>query len=232
MAKRIVGYVRVSTKGQGESGLGLEAQQRAIDSYAASVGATVVASYTEVESGRKSDRPQLAKALPHAKRSGATLVVAKLDRLGRNVAFLSALMEAKVDFIAVDNPAANKLTLHILAAVAEAEAEAISARTKAALAAYKARGGKLGGELPQCRNLTAEARKRGARAAGESLKAKADEAYADLAPNVVELKGKGLTLRAIADELNKQGHTTRRGKPWNQVQVLRVLGRVEGKAGE
>src|SRR5882672_1527849 len=154
MAKRIVGYVRVSTKGQGESGLGLEAQQAAIDGYIANVGATVTACYTEVESGRKSDRPQLAKALAHAKRSGATLVVAKLDRLGRNVAFLSALMEAKVDFIAVDNPAANKLTLHILAAVAEAEAEAISSRTKAALAAYKARGGKLGGDLPNCRNLT------------------------------------------------------------------------------
>ena len=204
MAKRIVGYVRVSTKGQAESGLGLEAQQSAIDGYTSNVGATVVACYTEVESGRKSDRPQLAKALAHAKRSGATTVVAKLDRLGRNVAFLSALMEAKVDFIAVDNPAANKLTLHILAAVAEAEAEAISARTKAALAAYKARGGKLGGERPECRNLTAEARKRGARAAGESLKARAHEAYAGLAPTVAELRGKGLTLRAIADELNNQ----------------------------
>ena len=226
MAKRIVGYVRVSTQGQGASGLGLEAQQTAIDGYAGNVEATVITSYTEVESGRKSDRPQLAKALAHAKRSGATLVVAKLDRLGRNVAFLSALMEAKVDFIAVDNPAANKLTLHILAAVAEAEAEAISARTKAALAAYKARGGKLGGQLRQCRNLTAEARRKGARAAGESLKARADEAYADLAPAVAELRTKGLTLRAIADELNQQGHTTRRGKPWNQVQVLRVLQRV------
>ncbi len=107
----------------------------------------------------------MAKALAHAKRSRATLLVAKLDRLGRNVAFLSALMEAKVDFVAVDNPAANKLTLHILAAVAEAEAEAIAPLPdqSGVIQAYKARGGKLGGSLEQCRNLTPEARERGAR---------------------------------------------------------------------
>ncbi len=225
MAKQIVGYVRVSTKGQGASGLGLEAQQAAIDAFAAHQGATVVRLYTEVESGRKSDRPELVKALAHAKRSKATLVVAKLDRLGRNVAFLSALMEAKVDFVAVDNPAANKLTLHILAAVAEAEAEAISNRTKSALEAYKARGGKLGGSLPQCRNLDQAARERGAKAGAEARRAKADAAYADLAPVVCELRGKGMTQEAIAGELNRMGHTTRRGKPWNQVQVARVLAR-------
>ncbi len=226
MAQKIVGYVRVSTKGQGASGLGLEAQQAAIDAYAAQTGALVTRLYTEIESGRKSDRPELAKALAHAKRSKATLVVAKLDRLGRNVAFLSALMEAKVDFVAVDNPAANKLTLHILAAVAEAEAEAISARTKSALAAYKARGGKLGGSLPQCRNLDDEARQRGAVAAANVRRAKADAAYEDLAPVVQELRAKGLSQVAIAQELNTMGHTTRRGKPWNQVQVARVLQRT------
>lgn len=226
MAKQVVGYVRVSTAGQGASGLGLEAQQAAIDGYAKAHGATVVRVYVEIESGRKSDRPELAKALSHAKRSRATLVVAKLDRLARNVAFLSRLMEAKADFVAVDNPAANKLTLHILAAVAEAEAEAISARTKAALAAYKARGGKLGGQLAHCRNLTQEARQRGAKAAGVALRAKADEAYSDLAPIVGELRAKGCSQQAIADELNKLGHTTRRGKPWNQVQVRRVLQRM------
>lgn len=228
MAKTIVGYVRVSTAGQGASGLGLEAQQAAIDGYAKVHGATVVRVYTEVESGRKSDRPELAKALAHAKRSRATLVVAKLDRLARNVAFLSRLMEAKADFIACDNPAANKLTLHILAAVAEAEAEAISARTKAALAAYKARGGKLGGQLKQCRNLTQDARERGAQAAAVAIRAKADEAYADLAPIVGELRNKGLTLAGIAEELNRQGHTTRKGKPWSHVQVGRVLQRAAG----
>lgn len=228
MAKPIVGYVRVSTAGQGASGLGLEAQQAAIDAYAKAHGATVVRVYTEVESGRKSDRPELAKALAHAKRSRATLVVAKLDRLARNVAFLSRLMEAKADFVACDNPAANKLTLHILAAVAEAEAEASSSRTKAALAAYKARGGKLGGALKQCRNLTQAARERGAQAAAVAIRAKADEAYSDLAPIVGELRSKGLTLAGIAEELNRQGHTTRKGKPWNHVQIRRVLQRVAG----
>ena len=228
MAKSIIGYVRVSTAGQGASGLGLEAQQAAIDAYAKAHGADVVRVYMEVESGRKSDRPELAKALAHAKRSRATLVVAKLDRLARNVAFLSRLMEAKADFVACDNPAANKLTLHILAAVAEAEAEAISARTKAALVAYKARGGKLGGALKQCRNLTQAARQRGAKAAGEANRAKADEAYSDLAPIVAELRGKGRTQVEIAAELNKLGHTTRRGKPWNHVQVGRVLQRMAG----
>ncbi|HUY36722.1 MAG TPA: recombinase family protein [Pirellulales bacterium] len=222
-SKQIIGYARVSTKVQGESGLGMEAQQAAIDTYAGQQGAGVLRVYIEIESGRKSDRPELAKAIAHAKRSKATLVVAKLDRLARNVAFLSAMMEAKTDFIACDNPHANRLTLHILAAVAEAEAEAISARTKAALTAYKARGGKLGGQLTQCRNLTQEARVRGARAAGVSLRAQAVEAYSDLAPTMRELRAAGNSPQAIADKLNAMGHTTRRGKPWNRTQVGRVI---------
>lgn len=166
MSGKIVGYVSVATKGQAASGLGIESQQAAIDAYAAHSAGKVIAAYTEVESGRKNDRPQLARALAHARRSKATLVVAKLDRLGRSVAFLSALLEADVEFVACDNPAANKLTLHILAAVAQAEAEAISARTNAALGAYKARGGKLGGARRECRNLTPEARQRGAARGG------------------------------------------------------------------
>lgn len=227
MAKAIIGYVRVSTKGQGASGLGLEAQQAAIDSYASQNGAIVARAYVEVESGRKSHRPQLAAALAHAKRSRATLVIAKLDRLARNVAFVSALMEAGCEFIACDNPTANKLTIHILAAVAEAEAEAISARTKAALAAYKARGGHLGASRPECRNLTQAARVRGARAAGTAITAKAKAAYADLATTVCGLRDQGLSQAAIAERLNAEGHTTRRGRPWNQVQVMRVLKRFE-----
>jgi DNA invertase Pin-like site-specific DNA recombinase len=225
MAKALIGYARVSTVEQGKSGLGLEAQQSAIDAYAARTGGSMVRLYIEVESGKKADRPQLAAALAHARRSKATLVVAKLDRLARNVAFLSALMEAKCDFVACDNEHANRLTIHILAAVAEDEARRISERTRDALKAYKARGGKLGGTRPECRNLTQAARKRGAKAAGEALAAKADEAYDDLAPIMLEMRCRGLTQQAIADELNRQGHTTRRGKPWNQVQVMRVLKR-------
>jgi DNA invertase Pin-like site-specific DNA recombinase len=185
-----------------------------------------IAFYTEVESGRLSVRPQLAKALAHARRAKATLVVAKVDRLARNVAFLFALMDSTVPFVAVDNPHANRLTLHSLAAVAEAEAKAISDRTKAALAAYKARGGKLGGQLPQCRNLSPDTIAKGRE---NSIKARglaAREAYADLQPLMDDMRGKGLTLQAMATELNGQGHTTRRGKPWNPVQVMRVLGRA------
>lgn len=227
MPKTIVGYVRVSTKGQGESGLGLEGQQAAIAAYASQNDAVVARLYVEVESGRSVDRPQLKLAIAHCKRSKARLVVAKLDRLARNVAFTSALMESGIDFIACDNPTANKLTVHILAAVAESEAEAISARTKAALGAYKARGGRLGAALPQCRNLTQAARKRGAKAAGVAVAAKANEAYADLAPIMREMRTKGLSQQAIANELNQQGHTTRQGKQWNQVQVMRVLERCQ-----
>jgi len=168
--------------------------------------------------------------VPAARRSKATLVVAKLDRLARNVAFLSALIDATVPFVACDNPHANRLTLHILAAVAEAEALAISQRTKAALAAYKARGGRLGGDLPQCRNLTKEARQKGAEQAAVAHTKAAAEAYAHLAPNIREWRIGGMPLGAIADRLNKEGHTTRRGKPWNPVQVSRVLERAEAGA--
>ena len=117
--------------------MGLEAQDAAIKAYAASVGGEVAGHYTEVESGKRADRPELAKAVAHAKRAKARLVIAKLDRLARNVAFVSALMESGVDFVACDNPHANRLTIHILAAVAEDEARRISERTKAALAAAK-----------------------------------------------------------------------------------------------
>jgi DNA invertase Pin-like site-specific DNA recombinase len=221
----IVSYFRVSTKKQGESGLGLEGQQRAVADYARQQGMPIIASYTEVESGKRSDRPELLKALAHARRSKATLVVAKLDRLARNVAFLSALMESKANFVACDNPHANKLTIHILAAVAEDEARRISERTKAALGEYKARGGKLGAQLPQCQNLTDEARQRGAQKAGEVLAKAASEAYRDLADEMASKRELGLSLQAIADYLNDQGHTTRRGRPWNPTQVARVLAR-------
>ena len=115
----IIAYYRVSTKQQGQSGLGLEGQKAALEAFAKQTGCRIAASYREVESGKLAERPELARALAHAKRSKATLEVAKLDRLARNVAFLSALMRSGVDFVACDNPNANKLTIHILAAVAK-----------------------------------------------------------------------------------------------------------------
>lgn len=229
MAAEIIGYLRVSTKQQGESGLGLEGQRVAVEAYARQNSARVAGWYTEVESGKRADRPQLARALGHAKRSKATLVVAKLDRLARNVAFLSKVMDSGANFVACDNPQANRLTLHILSAVAEAEALAVSQRTKAALTAAKARGTLLGSARPGHWEGREAARLAGAQAgavaASKARTEAAAEAYTDLRPALIEMRDKGLSLRAIADELNKQGHTTRRGKPWNPVQVARVLER-------
>ena len=225
MAKKIIAYYRVSTKKQGESGLGLEGQESVVTDYAKHEGATVVMAYTEIETGKRSDRPQLTKALAHARRSKATLVVAKLDRLARNGAFTSALMESGADFVACDNPHANRLTIHILAAVAEDEARRISERTKTALAAYKARGGLLGGSRPECRNLTQDARKRGARAAGDAARAKAKDAYVDLIGDMVSMREAGDTYEEIAGRLNKAGQTTQRGKPWTPTAAWRVLKR-------
>ena len=141
---RFVAYYRVSTDRQGRSGLGLEAQREAVRHYLASVGGVLAAEHTEVETGKRSDRPELQRALAVCRRPKAKLLIAKLDRLSRNVAFIAALMDGNTEFVACDNPHATRLTLHILAAVAEHEREAISQRTKAALQAAKARGTRLG----------------------------------------------------------------------------------------
>ena len=143
-ARRFVAYYRVSTDRQGRSGLGLEAQQKAVRDYLDGGAWEIVAEFVEVESGKRSDRPELARALDACRKRKGKLVIAKLDRLSRNLAFIATLMELGVEFVAVDNPHANKLTIHILAAVAEHEREAISERTRAALAAAKARGTMLG----------------------------------------------------------------------------------------
>ena len=140
---RFIPYYRVSTKRQGESGLGLEAQQVDVSKLIAEREGIEIAHYTEIETGKNSERPELEKAIAHAKLSNATLVVAKLDRLARNVAFTSALMESGIPFVCCDCKEANRFTLHILAAVAEEEARKIGERTKKALAAAKVRGVKL-----------------------------------------------------------------------------------------
>ena len=221
----LISYYRVSTPKQERSGLGLEGQKAAVASFAGSNGARVLAEYTEVESGKRADRPALAKAIAQAKRSRATLVVAKLDRLARNVAFTSALMESGVDFVACDNPHANRLTIHILAAVAEDEARRISERTKAALEAAKRRGVKLGAARPECRNLTATARRRGTKASAAAAKQQADEAYVDLREFFAALRP-SFSYQQIADILNLRGERTRYGKPWTDVAVMRACRRL------
>lgn len=224
---KLIGYVRVSTRRQGQSGLGLDAQLSAIHEYAKRAGGEIVAIYREVESGTRDDRPQIAQAIAHAKRVRGRLVIAKLDRLAREVHFISGLTKSCVDFVACDNPVANKLTIHILAAVAEDEAERISQRTKAALAAAKARGVRLGSTRPGHWNTREDRRIEGARRGSAAAKSKRDAEslplYTEAARLLAPLKGEGASLREMANELNRAGLTTVRGLPWNAVQVSRLL---------
>lgn len=223
---KFIAYYRVSTKKQGDSRLGLEAQQKAVRDWLNGGRWQLVDEVTEIESGKRSDRPQLAEALRLCRLHGATLVIAKLDRLARNVRFVSDLMEAKTPFVAVDFPAANDLTIHILAAVAQHEAAAISARTKAALAAAKKRGKQLGG-FREGGFGTSQQREQARRKSALSRKAKADAFAADLAPTITSLvKGKGLSLRAAAAHLNDASIPTARGYQWTAAAVRNVLGRV------
>lgn len=223
--RSLIVYFRVSTDKQEKSGLGLDAQKTAVKAYAARTGASVLARYTETESGKNNDRPQLAKALAHARRSRATLVVAKLDRLARNLAFLDALQRSKATFIALDCEHANKAMLQMMMVMAEWEADQVSARTKAALQARRERGGKLGAENRRCRNLTDDFAAIGRIAGAEANKALADDAYADILPDMVEWRTSH-SLQAIADRLNGEGHTTRTGKQWTPGTVANVLRRA------
>lgn len=221
--KQIVSYIRVSTARQGASGLGLDAQRSAVETFCRDLGYEMLAEYREVESGRINSRPVLRQALAHAKHLKATLLIAKLDRLARNVAFIANLMEAGVEFRACDLPEANNFILHIMAAVGEQEARAISDRTKAALQAAKDRGLRLGAANPACQNLTSEARLRGA---ARTAKLSA-EFYSDMLPLVRDLREHGLSLQRIADRLNGEGRNTRTGRAWGVMQVKRVLGRLQ-----
>jgi DNA invertase Pin-like site-specific DNA recombinase len=230
MSNKFIAYYRVSTKQQEDSGLGLQAQRATVEGFATSAGATIDASFVEVESGKRSDRPQLAKAIASARRSKARLVIAKLDRLARNVAFLSALMESGVDFVCVDNPTANRLTLHILAAVAEDEARRISERTTAALTAAKARGQLLGSARPGHWDGREDARLEGLAKGREIARAvrrqKAIDGVADLLPNMQARRQAGASLAIIANELNAAGHKTTRGNDWSAMGVKLVLDRA------
>jgi DNA invertase Pin-like site-specific DNA recombinase len=214
---RFVAYYRVSTQGQGRSGLGLEAQQSAVRNYLDGGRWSLIAEFTEIESGKKNDRPKLLEAMRTAKRHKATLVIAKLDRLARSVAFISEIMESGVEFVAVDMPMANRLTVHILAAVAEHEREMISQRTKSALAAAKARGTQLGNRT----NL--EIAQHNSRA----VRSKASAQFVQNAiPVVRQIQATGLTsLRDIAGALNARGIRSARGGEWQPTQVRRVLER-------
>jgi DNA invertase Pin-like site-specific DNA recombinase len=213
-----VSYLRVSTDAQGASGLGLEAQREAIERHLRSVGGKAVAEFVEVESGKRDDRPEIAAAISACRTRRATLIIAKLDRLARNVAFISNLMEAGVDFVACDNPHATRLTIHILAAVAEHEREMISTRTKAALTAAKARGVRLGN--PRLLAGDRSAAKAAAKAKRTAAAAKARE----VAPKIEAARKAGCrTLKDLADALTARGIKTPAGRSiWSAEQVRRI----------
>lgn len=235
MTTQYVSYLRVSTKEQGRSSLGLEAQREAVAAFLSGQGAKLACEFIEVESGKRADRPKLAEALTMCRALGARLVVAKIDRLARNVHFVSGLMESGVDFVAADMPSVNRLTIHVLAAVAEEEARAISKRTKDALAATKARGTKLGGTRRRkdtgemVMTLTDDTRQEAARVRAQ----KATRRAADVLPIVATIRteiGPDASLGAVARALTERGVRTPsgRGKTWSAVQVSRILDRAVG----
>ncbi|WP_267421952.1 recombinase family protein [Methylobacterium sp. GC_Met_2] len=238
---RFIAYYRVSTARQGRSGLGLEAQREAVRSYLNGGAWSLVAEVTEVESGKRNDRPKLAEALRLCRLHKATLIIAKLDRLARNVAFVSSLMDSGVEFTAVDFPQANRLTVHILAAVAEHEAKAISERTRSALARKRewydkldeaakdaliaaGKRTRLGGDGSYLATASERGRLEGLRV----RQAKATSRAQDLAGIIAAIRAEGaVSLRDIAEGLNQRGIPTAKGGAWAAVQVSRVLAKLD-----
>jgi DNA invertase Pin-like site-specific DNA recombinase len=218
-----IAYYRVSTERQGRSGLGLDAQRKAVADYLNGGAWTLLEEFVEVESGKRSDRLELAKALKACRARRATLVIAKLDRLARDAHFLLGLQKAGVDFVAADMPTANRLTVGIMALVAEEEARMISARTKAALAAAKARGAKLGFANP-ARVDRHEVSAKGVAA----VTASADQHAANVLPIVRAIQAAGVvSLHGVADALNARGIHTARGGKWYAATVRNMLLRQE-----
>jgi DNA invertase Pin-like site-specific DNA recombinase len=250
-----IGLVRVSTEKQASSGLGLDAQMAAIERYRSDHGGELLQTYVEVESGKHNDikkRPKLQEAAEHAVETDATLIIAKLDRLVRSASVLQFLRDSGVKFVASDNPHANKLTVHILVGVAENEAEMISTRTKDALRAYRdgkrpskrlralypdgvppaiaeATAGKLGAELPQCRNLTDAGRTKGQDRSAEVRAARARKSAEAIGRLIEAIRAEDpdASMEEIARQLNARKRRTPRGKVWSGKQVARAIDRAK-----
>ncbi len=216
---KYITYIRVSTQRQGESGLGLEAQRETVRHYAETKKSIIISEYLEIESGKNDNRPELLKAINQSKQTGATLLIAKLDRLSRNVSFIFTLKDTGVQFECCDIPDANTLTIGIFATMAQFERERISERTKAALKAKKEQGYKLGS--PQ--NLTSKGRAKGAES--NRLKAKQSEENMRAKAFAVSLRDSNSSLSIIANSLNNNGFKTRRGGEWSKATVSRLLSR-------
>ncbi len=206
-----VAYYRVSTDKQGQSGLGLEAQSAAVENHIRREGGAMIASFQEVESGKRDNRPELQKALALCRQKKAVLVIAKLDRLSRNMAFIANMMESRVRFVACDMPEANELTLHIMAAMAQHERKATSQRTKEALKAAKARGQQLGGQRTNSATVS------------QLSASSARQFRAEFAPGIRQMKMRGMTLAEIAQNLNERNIRTCKNGSWHPSTVCRLL---------
>ena len=219
--KKYIAYYRVSRKVQGISGLGLSAQKSSVEKYVSGQEGTILDEYTEVETGtNKKQRVEIHKAIQHAKKEDAVLIIAKLDRLARNVSFVSSLMDAGIEFVAVDMPTANHFTIHIFSALAEQEAKLISSRTKLALAELKKKGVKLGNP----NNLTKEARNKGTQKIKDN--AKNNDRNRQAKSIIVNCKEKGMSFREIANYLNELNFKTRYGNQFMPASVHQLYAKI------
>ena len=225
MEGKFIGYLRVSTDKQGVNGLGIDAQRKAIADYLNGENWELIKEFVEVESGKRADnRPVLKDALEACKRTGAKLLIAKLDRLSRNVAFIANLLESRVEFVACDFPHANKLTIHILSAMAEYEREMISKRTREALKAAKARGVKLGSP----KGLSPDAIRHGVAMSLRVRQERADEHAKRVFPMIRAYQSEGMSLNAIARRLSQERELTPRGgDTWTPTTVRNAIRRAE-----
>lgn len=226
MDSQYVCYFRVSTKKQGKSKLGLLAQEDAINKFVSRKNGSIIKTFTEVESGKNENRPELNKAIDHCIITNSILLIAKLDRLARSVHFVSSLMRSGVEFIACDNEHANKLTIHILASIAEYEREIIGTRIKEALKQAKLRGTKLG--VSGKKNLTEDGRKKGIINSRTKRTNNADEFAQKIRPVIQDIHNSGITtLKGVSSELNNRNIRTSRSGQWSASSVSRVLKRLD-----